>query len=129
MKIKTFEKLIKELNKLCKKDKTLSVSSRIYDYEDEDSYNQYYDWKASKLVYIVKKKPNYFGITKENTKGTFWYYDGYFLEYINDKGKNIHILDWADYNEVYNFLYNYYFCSLNINKDKYEHLNNIFRRK
>ena len=76
-------------------------------------------------------------IFKENNDNEYFLYNDkqnlcYNKDNIKDKGIALHnrlILDKPTYNEVYNFLYSYYICPLSLNKDSYNCLNKIYKRK
>ena len=101
MKIKTFKKLVKELKRINKK---YFILEELYNLNGENA---------------LKCINNISVLFYENNKN---------LSYLKLSNFKV-ILEKPTYDEVYDFCYNYYICSLALNKDKYKSLNKIFRRK
>ena len=71
-----------------------------------------------------------FKIFKENNEEKYFLYDDKKnLCWHNNKNNGRVILTAPTYNQVYDFLYSYYTCPLLLNKDSYNCLNNIYKRK
>lgn len=85
---------------------------------------------------IYMNEISWFDVYKKDSDISFRYLDKsnlyYTNDHIKDKGIGLHnrlILKKPTYDEVYNFLYTYYVCPLALEKDKYNSLNKIFKRK
>lgn len=125
--MKNIEQLVQKLQKLSKYNIWINATFHkpsIITQIDEKNY----EYESITYSFININQISNFIIYRKSDKYSFVYFDKKNL-YYNNQINVRKILDYPNYDEVYCFLYNYYIYPLNINKDKYISLNEIFRRK
>lgn len=134
-KIKTLDDLVYKLsNDLYKHDIWLTaVLNQPKDIREEVSYS--HDSMTATFK-ITMNEISWFDVYKKDSGISFRYFDKsnlyYTNDHIRDNGIGLHnrlILNDPTYDEVYKFLYTYYVCPLALNKDNYNNLNKMFKRK